>query len=244
MRAVRVAVNRLVAAATVPTALLHTAVSGRIRPGSAGRVAARWVRFVGRLTGVNFRSEGRIAPPSGTMRVIVANHSSPLDIAALLAVEANVTFVAAGDLFRIPLLAAAMRALRTVAVDRRSRDGVHLDLPPTLATPDLVLAVFPEGGIASPGERLPFRRSAFALAIEHEAVIVPVAIHASEQALPPRSGLGVRPATVTVEFLDPVPTAGLTLDDRRRLCELAERRIGEALSRRRGEAPGPVGQAA
>lgn len=244
----RVMANRLVAALTVPAALFHIAVSARIRPGSPGMVAARWIRFVGALTGVKFRSEGRIEPPSGTMRVIVANHSSPLDIAALLAGEPNMTFVAAAELFRVPLLAAAMRALGTVAVDRRSGTGVHLELPAALDSPDLLLAVFPEGGIAPAGGRMPFRRSPFALAITHGATIIPVAIHRSAQALAPRSGLALRPATVTVEFLDPIATTGRTLADRYRLCELAERRIGEALRRNpgptQGAAPGPVRRAA
>ena len=234
----RVMGNRLVAAVAVPVALAHIALTGKVRPGSAGRTAAAWARLVGRLTGVTFQAAGRLGPASGTMRVLVANHSSPLDIAALLAVEPDLTFVAAAELFRVPLLAAAMSALRTVPVDRRSRTGVHLALPAGLAGPALALTVFPEGGIAPPGRRLPFRRSPFALAVGHGATLVPVAIHSSERALPPRSRLGVRPGTVTVEFLPPIPTAGRGMADRWELCEMAERRIARALSDRAAEGPG------
>ena len=215
--------NRLIAAVMVPAALVHIATAG----GRAGRVAGRWVRMVGWLTGVRFQVAGAPAGPPGVMKVVVANHSSPLDIPALLYAEPNITFVAAADLFRIPLLAAAMSALRAVPVDRRSGTGVQLELPAGWAASDGVLAVFPEGGI-SPTRR-PFRRSAFALAIEHGAAVVPVAIHGSGEALPPRAKLGIRPAKVTVEFLEPIPTAGMTLADRYRLSQLAERRIGEAL---------------
>ena len=233
----RVMGNRLVAAVAVPVALAHIALTGKVRPASAGRIAAAWARLVGRLTGVTFQAVGRLGPASGTMRVIVANHSSPLDIAALLAVEPDVTFVAAAELFRVPLLAAAMRALRTVPVDRRSRTGVHLALPAGLAGPALALTVFPEGGIAPPGRRLPFRRSPFALAVEHGATLVPVAIHSSERVLPPRSALGVRPGTVTVEFLPPIATAGRSMADRGALCEMAEHRIAQALANRAAEGP-------
>jgi 1-acyl-sn-glycerol-3-phosphate acyltransferase len=67
------------------------------------------------------------------------------------------------------------------------------------------------------------------MAIEHNAVLVPVAVHSSAACLPPHSALGVRPGTVTVELLDPIPTRSLTLADRHRLCEQAEGRIRAAL---------------
>jgi 1-acyl-sn-glycerol-3-phosphate acyltransferase len=127
-------------------------------------------------------------------------------------------------------LAAAMRSLGTIPVDRRSGNGTRLELPGGRWPQDMSLVVFPEGGIAEPGTRRPFHRSAFALAIEYEVPVVPVAIHGSDRALPPRSRLGVRPGNVTIEFLEPLATTGLAVAARRDLCELAERRILAALT--------------
>ncbi|MGH9081031.1 MAG: lysophospholipid acyltransferase family protein [Acidimicrobiales bacterium] len=162
-------------------------------------------------------------------RVYVANHSSPLDIAAMLVACPDATFVAGVDLYRVPLLAGAMRAFGTVPVDRQSHERVRLCVPADQVTDELSLVVFPEGSIAPVGRRMPFKRSAFAVAIELEAEVVPVAIHHTSRVLPPSARLGVRPGTVAVEVLAPISTGGLTLDDRGALAAAAERCILNAL---------------
>ena len=76
------------------------------------------------------------------------------------------------------------------------------------------LVVFPEGGIAPAGKRLPFKSGAFSLAIRTGSAIIPVAITGTDHVLRPRGRLAVRPGVITVEFLDAIETQGLTLDDR------------------------------
>ncbi|HET9731717.1 MAG TPA: lysophospholipid acyltransferase family protein [Acidimicrobiales bacterium] len=159
----------------------------------------------------------------------MANHSSFLDIAALLVADDAVIFVAGADLYRIPLLAGAMRALGTVPIDRRSGGGVHLALPETTVPDGLRLVVFPEGGISPAGQRRSFRRSAFALAIECGATVVPIAIHGSAAVMSRRDKLALRPGRITVEFLRAIPTDGMTMDDRHALTATAECRIYKAL---------------
>lgn len=221
----RVWLNRLLVALMLVVALPHIAFTGRVRPWRAGRSARRWVLVAGRLTGVRFEQRGHLESRPGVPQVLVSNHSSPLDIAALLAVVPDLRFVAGADLFKFPLLGPAMRAMGTVPVDRRSRNGSHLEVPGSDISPEWTLAVFPEGAIAPAGRRLPFKRGAFALAIERAADVVPAAIHHSARLLPPKGRLGVRPGEVVVEFLPPLPTAGLTLAGRYRLCESAERSV-------------------
>lgn len=237
----RVWANRITVSLALAVALPCIALTARLVPSSTRRVALICTRAAGRLTGVRFETVGKRSPTRKGMRVLVANHSSPLDIPAMLVADPAAIFVAGADLFKIPLLAAAMRAMGTVAVDRRSRNRTELHLPAGVASDDLSLVVFPEGGIAPSGQRRAFHRGAFALAIQHHALVVPVAIHHSAEALPPRSRLGVRPATVTIEFLHPIPTTALTHADRHRICEQAERRIGAALSAgAAGMAPDPI----
>jgi len=150
--------------------------------------------------------------------VVVANHSSPMDIPALLWADPDVRFLAAADLFRVPLLASAMRAIGTLPIDRRDHDRATDQLDRMTARgaaggPD-DLVVFAEGGIAPPGRMLPFKTGAFVLAIRAARPVLPVAIRGSDRVLAPHGRLLVRPGVVTVEFLDPVATVGLTIDDR------------------------------
>jgi 1-acyl-sn-glycerol-3-phosphate acyltransferase len=129
-----------------------------------------------------------------------------MDIPALLWADPDVRFMAAADLFRIPVLAAAMRAVGTVPIDRRTHDRAHDQLDAMVdeqhrgAGGDV--AVFAEGGIAPAGQRLPFKSGAFSLAIRTASPLVPVAIHGSDRVLPPRGRLLVRSGVVTVEFLN------------------------------------------
>jgi 1-acyl-sn-glycerol-3-phosphate acyltransferase len=235
-RSWRVGVNRLVASILVPAALASIVVTSRLRPQATRRMALRWIKLATRLTGVHLESCGlRSLQPDG-LSILVANHSSPLDIAALILSDPSVAFVAAADLFRVPMLAGAMRAMNTIPVDRRSHNRGQLAIPPGWLERQQTLVIFPEGGIPAPGQRRPFHRSAFALAIEHGAVILPVAIHGSDAVLPPGAKLGLRPGVVAVEYLAPIRTEGLTLSDRHSLCDRAEDRIIAALHSRRAAA--------
>jgi len=207
--------------------LLPSIVLGEhLRRGSGRRVARRGLAVVARLCGITFERSVRPEPTAPGPTVYVANHSSPMDIPALLATVPGVRFIAAEELFRIPLLASAMRALGTVPVDRRDPGHGRRQLR-TLAG-ELALgdgadiAVFPEGGIAPVGRRLPFKSGAFSLAIETGSTVVPVAIHGTDRILPPGGRLMVQPGTVSIDFLDPIPTAGLTGADRQGLRDHVE----------------------
>ena len=217
---VRAQVNRPLVAAGLLVLLPLVVVAERLHRG-AGRRVARWgVAVVAFLCGVRFERRGRGPGPGSPGVVVVPNHSSPMDIPALLWAEPEVRFLAAADLFRVPLLAAAMRALGTVPIDRRDRYRARDQLDAlvdrrraaTGSPGDIV--VFAEGGIAPAGTRLPFRSGAFSLAIRTGAPVAPVAIRGSDRVLAPRGHLLVRPGLVTVEFLEPIDTGGLTSDDR------------------------------
>ena len=224
----RVHGNRVVTTVLLLFALPAVAVTSWVSARLARRTAVSCIRLGARLCGVRVEVRGEL-PAVGCPTVCVANHSSPIDVVAVVLALPDVRFVAGADLFRVPLLRGAMKALRTVPVDRRSGGGSHLVLPAGDGLGPEPLLVFPEGGIAPRWRRLPFRRSAFAFAIEHRADVVPVAIHGAAACLPPRSRLGVRPGAVTVEFLGPLRTSGLKMEDRHLLCADAERGILDAL---------------
>lgn len=184
------------------------------------------------VCGVRFAVHGR-PPADRRAAVVVPNHSSPLDIPALLWADPEVRFVATAGLFRIPVLAAAMVALGTFPIDRhdhdRARDQLDAIVDRAGGGTRGDIAVFAEGGIAPAGGRLPFKTGAFSLAIRSGIPVVPVAIHGADQLLAPHGRLLVRPGVITVEFLDAVRTDGLTTDDRYVLRDHVEGLVGAAL---------------
>ncbi len=213
----RAQVNRILVTLALLVLLPSIVVAERCRRGAGRRVARRGIAAVARLCGVRFVVHGE--PPAGPS-VVVATHSSPLDVPAVLVAVPDVRFLAAAELFRVPLLAAAMRALGTVPLARRDPERAHGQLDDLVAgwgdgTPPV--AVFPEGGIAPAGTRLPFKSGAFTLAVRTGAPVVPVVLTGTATVLPPRGRLAVRPGTVTVEVLPPVPSGDRTVGDHRAL---------------------------
>ena len=226
----RAQLNRVVLVVLFLIGIPLLVAAEKLRAGWGQAVALRMLRAGAWLAGVHVRVEDPAGLPADRPVILVPNHSSPLDVAALLLAYPAARFVAAADLYRIPLLGSAMRALGTIPVDRRRPRKGREDLL-TLATSGAppLLVVFPEGGIPPPGRRRPFKTGAFALAIESGAVVVPVAIRGTAELLPPRAAFGVRPGQVSVQALEGIDTSGLGHYDRRSLRDRAQASVLAAL---------------
>jgi 1-acyl-sn-glycerol-3-phosphate acyltransferase len=230
---VRPQLNRLLVWVALLVVLPLVAAGERLRRGAGRRIARRSVRVVARLCGVVFDVEESAELEADRPYVLVPNHSSPFDIPALLIACPDVRFFAAAELFRIPLLAGAMRALGTLPIERRDPGLARRQLTDFgggagMGTDRIV--IFAEGAIAPAGTRLPFKTGAFALAIQAGASVVPVAIHHSADVLAPRGHLAVHPGRITVELLPPVRTDTLTNEDRGALRDRVRAMVVSALA--------------
>lgn len=192
------------------------ALAERVRRGLGRRVALRAIRIISAVLGVRWEIDVDPAAAAEPHAVLVPNHRSPLDIPALLLARPQARFVAAAELFRIPLLAGAMRALDTTPVDRRDARQSHakVDAASQAAPQDLV--VFAEGGIFE-GPLAPLRSGAFRIAISAGLPVLPVAITGSGDVLGPHRRLLVRPGTIGVRVGAPNAVDGLGLEDRDQL---------------------------
>ena len=120
------------------------------------RVPVFYHRFVCRLLGVRVRASG--APVSDRPLLIVANHSSWLDISIITSL-APVVFVAKSEIARWPFFGLLAKLQRTVFVerDRRQKTGeVNAKIAQRLAEGDPVL-LFGEGTAGDGNRVLPFR---------------------------------------------------------------------------------------
>lgn len=233
--------SQVLAVVAVTAVLPVVVVAEVLRPGSGRAIAGRACRSLGRFSGVHFDTRGTERLDPDRTYVLVPNHSSFLDIPAVLLAGTKVRFVAAAGLFRIPILAAAMRALGTEPIDRHHPAAALRQLS-ELA--DLArdprprwMVIFAEGRMAPAGQRLPFRNGAFTLAIDAGVPVVPVAIHGAAQALPPGARFAVRPGSVTVDMLAPIDTAGMSASDRDELRDRVRQAVVERLAA--GPSPDP-----
>lgn len=87
--------------------------------------------------------------------------------------------------------------------------------------------IFPEGTRSRTGELLPFKKGGFLMAIKAQAPVVPVAVIGGRDAMKKGSPL-IWPVTITIDLGEPIPSAGLTLDDR----DVLVRRVRESINRR------------
>ncbi len=205
-------------------------------------VAGRFLRLCGALVSRSFplwriRIEGRWPRGRGAY-VVVANHQSFLDIFLLSNIPHEMKWVAKRSLFRIPWIGwcfylsgdipvergDAASAVKVMARARRYLDG------------GMSVMMFPEGTRSLDGKLLPFKAGAFKLAVDAGVPVLPIAVSGTAQGMP-KGSPWVRPSQLVVRILDPVPTAGMTDRDLRRLRD----GVRDAIARALGQEPAQGG---
>jgi 1-acyl-sn-glycerol-3-phosphate acyltransferase len=168
--------------------------------------------------GVRYRVNGRAASGQGGARVLVANHSSYLDIPLMLsALHLDFAFVTKRELLEWPVISKITRAGRHIPVDRdraESRGAVVARMVKTLRAGRSVL-VFPEGTFSFDERLRPFHRGAFHAAVTAGCPVVPIATRGvstvwSQHAKFPRPG---RIEVVIGEEIPCAPDTGAAGDD-------------------------------
>jgi len=176
--------------------------------------------------------------PAGPV-VYASNHSSMFDIWALsAALPGSTRFVAKQELARIPFFGNAMVKAGHVTIDRFNRGKAFeaYDRAAKTIQSGISTIVFPEGTRSRTGDLLPFKNAPFGLAIAAQVPLVPVYVHNTFEIFP-KGAWRLRRKPIVIRVGEPIPTAGLTLDDRDQLRERTRAAI-EAL-RARVDSKGP-----
>ncbi|MCA0377742.1 MAG: 1-acyl-sn-glycerol-3-phosphate acyltransferase [Gemmatimonadetes bacterium] len=197
-----------------------------------------WARALLWAAGVRVVRKGHDPLAEGSPRVFIANHVSWFDIPAMIDVLPHYGFVAKRELERIPLFGPAARGVGVIYIDRENRKaafGAYDDAAKKIREGQSVL-VYPEGTRGSSYALRPFKKGPFVLAIGSGAPIVPVVVHGTI-AVNPRGEFRASPGLVHVHILEPIPTTGLTYDDREALAETVRQRMAECLRTEYGVDP-------
>lgn len=173
------------------------------------RAQRGWARGLYRLCGISLTVEGaENMDPQGAY-VIVANHASYMDIAALFASLPKLPqFMAKRELAKIPFLGTALRSGRHILVTRGNHASAKnsLDSAAESLKAGAAILIFPEGTRSTQGTIARFKTGAFRLAKLGEVQILPVGIHGTRHVLP-KHGRLIRPHAVTVRIGKPVSAA-------------------------------------
>lgn len=167
------------------------------------------------LAGIRYRVVGRENVP-GTAVVFCSNHESNVDPPVLFeALHQRLHVLYKAELHKFPIMGTVFDIGGFVPIDRSDRESAMRSIAAgaeSLKAGNSFL-IFPEGTRSRTGALLPFKKGGFIMAIEAQVPVVPVAISGGRSAMRKGSPI-VRPVQVSVRIGRPVPTQGLTLDDR------------------------------
>jgi 1-acyl-sn-glycerol-3-phosphate acyltransferase len=194
------------------------------------RFAKAQARNLSRLCGVRVRVRG-LDHLGGGPYMFTPNHQSHFDIAALLGfLPGNNRFAAKKELFAEPFLGAVLRTLGMIPIDR-DNPLEAIQLLGQLTTDLYSTIIFPEGRRSRDGNLLPFKKGPFVAAIHLGVPVVPVVCKGTQRVMPKGQYLSITPGAVELVVLEPIPTVGMTYDDRDRLRDLVRERIAAELER-------------
>ncbi|NPA43561.1 MAG: 1-acyl-sn-glycerol-3-phosphate acyltransferase [Chlorobi bacterium] len=206
-------------AAYVPILLLSPLLMLLVATGNLKwfwRIERWWSRWI--LFALGFRPRrmpGSASYDPKRQYIVVANHTSMIDIPLLLTVlKTPLTFVGKAELAKYPVFGYFYRKTN-VLVDRaslQSRKKVY-DEAARFIRKGLSIAIFPEGGVPDPSFLLaPFKNGAFRMAIAHRLPLLPVVFYDNKKRLPYAFFKG-GPGKLRYKILPPVETEGLTEED-------------------------------
>ena len=230
----------LIALVTVTMGTLSLLASLFDRTGRTQHKLARvWGRMLLGVSFIRVRTEGLEKLDRNRAYVFVANHSSYMDIPALLAcLPFQFRFFAKRGLYKIPFLGGHLNRAGHIPVDRSSAraslksmsEGARI-----VAERGTSVLLFPEGGRSPVGLRV-FKEGAAYIAIKAGVPVVPMALDGMRRLLPMGS-IHIRSGEVVLRIGDPIPTSGMNLSARAALNERLYREVAQLLA---GGAPNLV----
>lgn len=210
----------LLALATVVMALCSLAASLFDSSGNVQHEMARiWARILLAVSFIRVRVHGLEHLDRRANYVFVANHTSYMDIPALLArLPYQFRFFAKKGLYQIPFLGWHLHRAGHLPVDRTNARNSLKSMSAgarIVAERGISVLLFPEGGRTKVGLR-EFKEGAAYIAIKAGVPVVPVAIAGMRELLPMES-IHLRAGEAELRVGAPIATAGLKLSDREEL---------------------------
>lgn len=171
--------------------VLLRAVCGRLKRADVDRYTRRWSGWLLRLVRMNLSVHGQVPDfRDGRRYILLSTHASHYDIpATFVAMPGSIRMLAKKELFGIPVFGAAIRAAEFPSVDRYNRHQAvkDLDKAKCMMESGIVLWAAPEGTRSKDGQLLPFKKGCFHLALDTNAIILPIAFRGIHDVLPART---------------------------------------------------------
>jgi len=174
-----------------------------------------WTPFILFVVGVKMRVSGLENIENGRNYIILANHTSNLDIPMLSAgLPIIFYYVAKKELQRVPFLGWGMMAAGIIFIDRKNKSRAirSMRIAANKIKNGKNIMIFPEGTFDGSDGLLPFKKGAFHLAMHAQTDLLPVAIVGANTLWPEHSNLKIKAGHVELRIGKPISAQGLTSD--------------------------------
>ena len=194
----------------------YLVVAAMVRPHHPylDKIIRFWARrFLG-VAPVELEVTGRDRVDPDRQYVFVANHLSNFDVPVLFAaIPHAIRYLAKKEVYKIPIVASAMRRVGIIKIDRGAGASAHARINRGITEArrhGYSLIIFPEGTRSRDGEFHGFKKGAFRIAIGNQMDVVPVTLHGTWDVWRPGAKLFF-PGKVRVIIHDPIPVSGVEL---------------------------------
>ncbi|MFO7892383.1 MAG: lysophospholipid acyltransferase family protein [Longimicrobiales bacterium] len=196
-----------------------------------GRGWSRWILWA---SGCPVRVEGVENIDLDSPQILAGNHQSWFDVPSLATnIPKSFHFVAKKELERVFIFGRAWKAAGHISIDRSDRASAVRSLDQAgdqLRAEGSAVVIFAEGTRAPTDALQRFKKGAVMLALHTGVPLVPFAVAGSRRVMP-KGSWRVNTGPIIVRFGEPIPTAGLSPEDRETLLE----RVWEEVRRLRDE---------
>lgn len=194
------------------------------------RFAKLQARNLIRICGVRVRVRGLEHLGAGPY-FFTPNHQSHFDIAALLGyLPGSNRFAAKREMFDDRILGPVLRTMGMIPIDRNDPLAA-IDQLNRLQLDGFSVIIFPEGTRSRDGALLPFKKGGFVAALMLGIPVVPVVCKGTARVMPKGKYLSILPGEVELIVLEPIPTKGMSFEDRDALRDRVRDSIAAELAR-------------
>jgi len=172
-----------------------------------------WTPFILFVIGVKMKVTGLENIDEHKNYIILANHTSNLDIPMLsTALPMIFYYVAKKELQRVPFLGWGMTAAGIIFIDRKNKERAIRSMRKAAnkIKKGKSIMIFPEGTFDGSKGLLPFKKGAFHLAMHSQTEILPVAIVGADKLWPEHTNLEIKAGRVELRIGVPISVQNLT----------------------------------
>ena len=216
----------------------HTVVRSFFGPASrekSDQLLRMWASKLFKYVDLTYEVEGLelLEYEENRAYIIMSNHASAYDIPLIYnAMPGSIRMIAKKELFKFPIWGRGMEAAEFISIDRKDRVQAVKDLERAKEEMEagIIIWIAPEGTRTRTGELLPFKKGAFMLAMQMNAIIIPVGLIGTLEVMKPDSMEIQYNRKVKVKVGEPIDVSIYELKERAKLMKDVREKIQSLIS--------------